>query len=94
METECNYELHDQCYLCVEQEFIYNDIYATLAKPIRPMGATDLDHLSRQEYFADAFNLMTIQSLLKIVFLVTPHFCHLRLIFVTENHLMTKNHRR
>ena len=52
LEAEHDDELDDQSFWCAEQEYIYKDIYTTLAKPIRPMGATDLDHLSRQDYFA------------------------------------------
>ena len=38
-------EIEDSNFWCMEQLFIYKDIYATMAHPVRPMHPLDLQYL-------------------------------------------------
>ena len=80
-EAEKDLELDDQCYWCAEQEFIYKDVYTTLAKPIRPMAPIDLDHLSHQEYFEEAYNILDKMGLLHLMTIKCNYNEHLILQF-------------
>ena len=66
-EVECDHGLLDQSFWCAEQEYIYKDVYATLSKPIRPMSATNLDHLSKQEYWSEAYDILDKLGLLPLM---------------------------
>ena len=80
-EAERDDELDDRSFWCAEQGYIYKDVYTTLAKPIRPMAATDLDHLSRQEYFADAYNVLDQMGLLPLMTVQCDYNAHFILQF-------------
>ena len=59
--------LLDRSFWCAEQEYIYKDVYATLSKPIRPISVTNLDHLSKQEYWSEAYDILDKLGLLPLM---------------------------
>jgi hypothetical protein len=52
--VEQDEDIEDSSFWCMEQMYIYKDIYAPMKKPVRPMHAIDLEHLRSRTYFADA----------------------------------------
>ena len=52
------YDLIDTSFWCAEQEFIYKDIYEKARKPIRPMVATDLTHLTSHSEFTEVYDVL------------------------------------
>ena len=74
-------DLTDRSFWCAEQEYIYKDVYATLSKPIRPMATIDLTHLSKQQYFADAYNVLDQMGLLHLMTVQCDYNTHFILQF-------------
>jgi hypothetical protein len=46
--------IEDHHFWCMEQRYIYQDIFAPMKKPIRPMHPIDLAFLKFKEYFVPA----------------------------------------
>ena len=67
MEMEREYDLDDTSFWCAEQEFIYKDIYEKAKKPIRPMEATDLTHLSSHPEFSEVYGVLEQLGLLHLM---------------------------
>jgi hypothetical protein len=44
-------QIEDRHFWCMEQLYIYQDIFAPMKKPIRPMHPIDLAFLKSKEYF-------------------------------------------
>ena len=79
--AERDNELTDRSFWCAEQEYIYKDVYSTLSKPIRPMATIDLTHLSKQQYFADAYNVLDQMGLLPLMTVQCDYNTHFSLQF-------------
>ena len=47
-------DIEDTNFWCMEQLFIYKDIYDPMKKPVRPMHPIDIDYLRTKTYFAEA----------------------------------------
>ncbi|KAK1684692.1 hypothetical protein QYE76_045540 [Lolium multiflorum] len=61
-------EIEDKCFWCMEQEFIFRDVYEPMRK-VRPMQAIDVDLLAVNNYFEDAIwvtGRLGLQDLMKI----------------------------
>ncbi|KAK1667046.1 hypothetical protein QYE76_055205 [Lolium multiflorum] len=61
-------EIEDKRFWCLEQEFIYKDIYEPMRK-VRPMQAINVDDLAANDHFEDAIwvtGRMGLQDLMKI----------------------------
>ena len=52
--VERDEEIEDSNFWCMEQLFIYKDIYATMAYPVRPMHPLDLQYLKSKDCFSEA----------------------------------------
>jgi hypothetical protein len=62
-------EIEDRGFWCMEQWFIYRDVYETLKNPTRPMHAIDLAHLHSKTYFDDAISVIEKMGLTKLAVL-------------------------
>ena len=67
IEGDQDFEMDDQSFWCAEQEGIYKDIYEKARKPIRPMSATDLTHLSTRPEFTEIYGLCEQLGLLHLM---------------------------
>jgi hypothetical protein len=50
--------IEDHRFWCMEQLYIYHDIFAPMKKPIRPMHPIDLAFLKSKEYFVPAVQVV------------------------------------
>ena len=50
--------IEDRRFWCPEQQYIYQDIFARMSKPIRPMHPLDLTFLKTKEYFVPAIQVV------------------------------------
>jgi hypothetical protein len=50
--------IEDHRFWCPEQLYIYQDIFAPMRKPIRPMHPIDLGYLKSKEYFVPAVQVV------------------------------------
>ena len=55
--SERDSNIEDPNFWCLEQLFIYKDIYVPMKKPVRPMHPIDMDHLRTKTYFAEAVDV-------------------------------------
>ena len=53
-EVEKDEDIEDNNFWCMEQMFIYKDIYVPMKKHVRPMHPIDLEHIRSRSYFDDA----------------------------------------
>ena len=66
-EGDRDYELDDNSFWCAEQEAIYKDIYEKAKKPIRPMSATNLTHISTHPEFSEVYGVLEQLGLLHLM---------------------------
>ena len=66
-EEEQDFDLTDQSFWCVEQQHIFQDIYESAKRPIRPMFATDLTYLSSKDEFSEAYDVLDQLGLLPLM---------------------------
>lgn len=65
--VERDEEIEDNSFWCMEQLFIYKDIYASMKKPVRPMSAIDLVHLRSKPVFSEAIDVIDQMGLLHLM---------------------------
>ena len=53
-DDERDLEIEDSRFWCMEQLYIFQDIYAPMKKKVRPMQPIDLNHLTSKGDFDDA----------------------------------------
>jgi hypothetical protein len=53
-----SHHIEDRHFWCMEQLYIYQDIFAPMSKPIRPMHPIDLVFLKSKEYFIPAVQVV------------------------------------
>jgi hypothetical protein len=51
-------DIEDRRFWCMEQHYIYQDIFVLMKKPIRPMHPIDLAYLRSKEYFIPAVKVV------------------------------------
>ncbi|KAK1618388.1 hypothetical protein QYE76_023905 [Lolium multiflorum] len=67
-DVERDIDIEDQRFWCMEQSYIFKDIYEPMKK-VRPMQAIDVEFLSQNDHFEDAIwvnGRMGLQKLMKV----------------------------